>query len=183
MWQYRHTNEMYHSATRKPNKNVLYHSDVYLGETYNDGLYHWKYIKRERRNGRWVYYYSDAEYSNAKNAYIKAKQEFKNSEKNLIQVNNKSTSVHSSENSTVEDKDNADIALSKAYERYTAADKKYNATEKKWQHVKKKTATRRTIAIGATAVANAFEKYKKAGKTLSKKIISKIKRKLSNMKK
>lgn len=35
----------------------LYHSDKYLGADYSDELKHYKYIKRERINGRWVYYY------------------------------------------------------------------------------------------------------------------------------
>lgn len=39
----------------------LYHSDKYLGADYSDGLKHYKYIKRERINGRWVYYYDTRE--------------------------------------------------------------------------------------------------------------------------
>lgn len=27
----------------------------------DDELYHWKYIRREKKNGRWVYYYDDKE--------------------------------------------------------------------------------------------------------------------------
>jgi hypothetical protein len=37
----------------------LYHSDVYLGQDYSDGIQHFKYIKREKVNGKWVYYYKD----------------------------------------------------------------------------------------------------------------------------
>ena len=40
----------------------LYHSDVYLGADYSDGLKHWKYIKRYRgRNGKWCYVYANKE--------------------------------------------------------------------------------------------------------------------------
>lgn len=38
-------------------KEELHHSNVYRGTDYSDGLKHYKYIKRERINGRWVYYY------------------------------------------------------------------------------------------------------------------------------
>lgn len=37
----------------------LYHSDTYLGKDYSDGIRHFKYIKRVRKNGRWVYYYQN----------------------------------------------------------------------------------------------------------------------------
>lgn len=47
-------------------QDELYHSSVYLGKDYSDGIRHWKYIKRERKNGKWVYYYSNAEYNAAK---------------------------------------------------------------------------------------------------------------------
>lgn len=39
----------------------LYHSDKYLGADYSNGIKHYKYIKRERINGRWVYYYDTRE--------------------------------------------------------------------------------------------------------------------------
>lgn len=41
------------------NKSELYHSDVYLGKDFSDGIRHWKYIKRKKKNGHWVYYYND----------------------------------------------------------------------------------------------------------------------------
>ena len=42
----------------KHNKNdSIWHSAVYVGKEYNDGLYHWKYIKRYKKNGKWVYEY------------------------------------------------------------------------------------------------------------------------------
>lgn len=40
-------------------KNELYHSDSYLGETYNDGLYHYKYVYKKRINGKWRYFYKN----------------------------------------------------------------------------------------------------------------------------
>lgn len=57
MWKYTHTDEMYHSLTN--NSDTLYHSDIYLGETYDDGLRHFKYIDKKMVNGKWKYYYKD----------------------------------------------------------------------------------------------------------------------------
>lgn len=51
----------------KRKNDTLYHSDVYLGEDYSDGIYHWKYIKKEKKNGKFVYYYDNATDSNYKN--------------------------------------------------------------------------------------------------------------------
>jgi hypothetical protein len=40
------------------NGEFLMHSDIYLGEDYTSpNMMHYKYIKKERKNGRWVYYY------------------------------------------------------------------------------------------------------------------------------
>lgn len=41
------------------NRDELYHSEIYLGKDYSNGVKHFKYIKREMKNGRWVYYYSN----------------------------------------------------------------------------------------------------------------------------
>lgn len=78
MWEYKHTDEMYTGRFDRSEK--LFHSDVYLGQEYSDGLYHWKYIKRERKNGKWVYYYKDDKLAEAKKKYDtdKAALEYEN---------------------------------------------------------------------------------------------------------
>lgn len=39
----------------------------YKGQMYRtDELKHWKYVKREKKNGKWVYYYDDSELKEAK---------------------------------------------------------------------------------------------------------------------
>lgn len=52
-----------HSTNKglKIEKDELYHSDTYLGSEYDEGLKHWKYIKRYRspKTGKWVYVYQD----------------------------------------------------------------------------------------------------------------------------
>ena len=35
----------------------LFHSDTFLGEVYEDELMHFKYVSKEKKNGKWVYYY------------------------------------------------------------------------------------------------------------------------------
>ena len=40
-------------------RNNIYRSNVYLGADYSDGIQHFKYIRREKRNGKWVYYYDN----------------------------------------------------------------------------------------------------------------------------
>lgn len=49
----------YRIKREKPD-DELFHSDEYLGEEFDDGLHHWKYIKREKVNGKWRYYYDDS---------------------------------------------------------------------------------------------------------------------------
>lgn len=65
MGLYKSTNEMF-------NNSSLYHSDEYLGNDYTDGIKHWKYIKREKKNGKWVYYYDQTDLNNARQNYNKA---------------------------------------------------------------------------------------------------------------
>lgn len=52
----------------------LYHSDVYLGEDYSNGLVHWKYLKRYRNGNKWVYVYADKKtHSNIQSVQQKAR--------------------------------------------------------------------------------------------------------------
>ena len=52
------------------------HSDIYLGEDYiSSNLKHWKYIKKERKNGRWIYYYNDPKEKQLENKVIDADAE------------------------------------------------------------------------------------------------------------
>ena len=57
---------------RGDNGEFLMHSDTYLGEDYTSpNLVHWKYIKKERKNGRWVYYYDINKHINSDPKYYK----------------------------------------------------------------------------------------------------------------
>ena len=39
----------------------LYHSDTFLGNEFDDEMYHYKYIKKYKVNGKWRYYYDTRE--------------------------------------------------------------------------------------------------------------------------
>lgn len=67
MWKYNHTDEMY--TGKYDRTESLAHSDVYLGQDYSDGIRHWKYIKKVRKNGKWRYYYKDDGLAKAKERY------------------------------------------------------------------------------------------------------------------
>ena len=47
--------------TQEIDDETLFHSDTFLGDEFSDEMYHWKYIKREKKNGKWVYYYDTSE--------------------------------------------------------------------------------------------------------------------------
>jgi hypothetical protein len=54
----RKTTNAQRKATNSSNKvHVLIHGQII--EVDEDTLMHWKYIKRERRNGKWYYYYQN----------------------------------------------------------------------------------------------------------------------------
>ena len=42
---------------KKNDENDLFHSDEYLGEEFDGGLCHYKYINKYKKNGKWVYVY------------------------------------------------------------------------------------------------------------------------------
>lgn len=60
MWNYNYTDTMYISNDINNKNATIIHSDIYLGKDYSDGIKHWKYIKREKVNGRWRYYYTNS---------------------------------------------------------------------------------------------------------------------------
>lgn len=109
MWKYTHTDEMYHSLT---GKNELFHSDTYLGQDFSDGIRHWKYIKREKVNGRWRYYYKDNAYDKANTAYQKAQKQV---DSNHYTVNRNNRRIERN-NAIIEDY-NSSNAISKVFKR------------------------------------------------------------------
>lgn len=110
MWEYKHTDEMYTGRFDRSEK--LFHSDVYLGQEFSDGIYHWKYIKRERKNGRWVYYYNDEDMNKAQADARSAKKDYDNattSMANLQKQNSKLNNKLRSNNSKITQYNNSGV--------------------------------------------------------------------------
>ena len=65
MWKYQNTDELYHSNMYKnigkKSEHELYHSDVYLGKDYSDGIRHYKYIRKYQKNGKTYYVYDNSQ--------------------------------------------------------------------------------------------------------------------------
>lgn len=65
MWQYQNTDELYHSNMYKninrKSESKLYHSDVYLGKDFSDGIKHYKYLRKYVKNGRTYYIYDNSQ--------------------------------------------------------------------------------------------------------------------------
>lgn len=58
MWQYNQTKQ--NNGYVKHNNTELFHSDTYLGNEFEDELYHWKYIERIKTSKGWKYIYNKA---------------------------------------------------------------------------------------------------------------------------
>ncbi len=157
-------------------KGVIRHSDIYLGETYDDGIRHWKYIRKEKKNGYTRYYYKDDEYD-------KAEEDFENAVENQYRKELE-FGVAAKEHSDFHEKANEDMRTSQEEARkssqlaeksmnklkeYRDAAKIAEITEKKYKQTKLKTLPRRTIGKGIAAVSTALSM-----------LASKIKKKLKD---
>lgn len=65
----------------------LFHSDTFLGDEFDDEMYHWKYVKKKKVNGKWRYYYDvkDAMGVDELKTYNKAKDVYETAERNRIE--------------------------------------------------------------------------------------------------
>lgn len=152
---------------------IVYESSYKKTPAYGDTLMHWKYIKREKKNGRWVYYYDEGDYGEAKKKARDAHREFTNagikkSQANILykfkgeRLEMKAKAFNSFSKETAseyrkEAKRLSDDAKA-ANKRYQEAGKKYIEANKKLKTIKVKTLAARTIAKGVAAVANFFSK-------------------------
>lgn len=67
--------------TKKDDGGILMHSDTYLGEDYTSAnLVHYKYLRKEIKNGHTYYIYDDSELKKARDAKDKAMNTYKNTE-------------------------------------------------------------------------------------------------------
>lgn len=56
--------------TQEIDDESLFHSDTFLGDEFSDEMYHWKYIKKKKVNGKWRYYYDTTELDKYKNNVV-----------------------------------------------------------------------------------------------------------------
>jgi hypothetical protein len=175
MWKYQKTEDMF---IRNSNSEI-YHSDVYLGQDFSDGIKHWKYIKRERRNGRWVYYYKDDKYDKllkeSSNAYANKKIAVNNyyDAKKRYDSLNGPTSMNTYQQA-LNNKINAAEKANKASRKSEMADERYD-------EYAKKTAIRRISGKKLVKILNTSSKIIAKGKNTSSKIIAKGKKILSSL--
>lgn len=192
MWKYNNTDEMYTGKYDRSEK--LYHSDVYLGQDYTDGIYHFKYIKREKVNGKWVYYYKDDLLDKARtnkqaaiDRYVTNANTMDNASKTIKRTSdniNKRANYKGGKVSTFLKKQytKADTARKKLAEKsYTKSkaesDQALKDIDKETKKIKKLKNTdkfRKNVAKGTVAVANMLSnagyKAKKTAKKVKKKL-------------
>lgn len=58
MWQYNKTKNLY---PRIITNNSMMHSETYLGTDFSDGIKHWKYLRKYKKNGHTYYVYDETE--------------------------------------------------------------------------------------------------------------------------
>lgn len=141
---------------------VLIHGQ--LVEVSDDVLIHWKYIKREKKNGRWVYYYDQKAADRAdyeiSSRYKSAEKHTKKREQQLKSAKNQLKKSGVSLNSKVYYGNQAKVANN--YKRATTNLESAKAAQKKAYRKYKtrniKNFAAKTISKGGVKVANLFSK-------------------------
>jgi len=165
---YKNTNEMF-------NNSSLYHSDEYLGEDYTDGIYHWKYIKREKKNGRWVYYYEDKKADALKNKYNKAYIDNINS--GAFQRNEKKIDINKLDRGNTLIRSSKKPGTLSVWSKKDALSlEKYSKAARKYRNHMSKTLPRRIAAKAAITTLNAASSAKQKGQQTISKILKNIKK-------
>lgn len=142
------------------NKDELFHSEIYLGQDFSDGFKHFKYIKREKKNGKWVYYYKDDA--------LKSLQKKAASDSKALQAENKKRG-YGNDNNMYFMKDGKTVGKDKKYQKLandaTYSNYKYelekNKSEKRKQKLDKIIKTANTLSTASYETKKAVEKGKK----------------------
>lgn len=148
-------------------KEYIRHSDIDLGETFDEvteeGIRHWKYIRKEKKNGYTRYYYKDDEYDKAEKDFEDAVTDQYRKGFGLAGASQERSEYYEKANSDLrisqrESKKLSELskAESDAFKDYKHAAKKAEITEKKYRQVKLKSLPRRTIGSGIAAVSTAL---------------------------
>lgn len=128
-----------------------------------DDIKHWKYIKREKKNGKWRYYYSDNEYNKAAKNVASAKKDVdmydRISEKHNYHFRDYEKQIVS--DGKIDDGEKAGIKYflnteDKINAERTKAGEKYVKATKALEKLNNKDKFRKAAAKGAIKVANFF---------------------------
>lgn len=162
------------------NNETLMHCDTYLGLDFSDGIKHWKYIKKERKNGRWVYFYDDAEGRDLERKSIEAgitsavnKYNYEQAKENTKYQYNKNRGKTMS--SKEADKHFLDVAKAanterKARSEYYDSYAKAKAADYNYDKYNKKTAVKRATQYVLAKTLNSASASVAKGKSLFKKL-------------
>jgi hypothetical protein len=128
-------------------------------ELSDDELMHWKYIKRVRQNGRWVYYYNN---SNAKTDLESAKNEVRDAQKQEFEASKRQLAA----NKAAEDIDNVGFIKKlilkdnkrRADKDVASAQKRVEKLYKKYESVEFRVNMEKQIVKGLRTVQNFFSK-------------------------
>lgn len=126
----------------------------YKGQMYKtDELKHWKYVKREKKNGKWYYYYDDSEVDKARQKRDKALADVNTSYSKLSSAKNFTKTYGAKKSAS----DNIDAAARnvKRREVETAYRKKVlDSASKNLSKVAIKHLAVAPVAMGAAFIAN-----------------------------
>lgn len=141
---------------------VLIHGQ--LVEVSDEVLMHWKYIKREKKNGRWVYYYDEGaadrdDYKNAKD-YQKAEAKTWERERELNTAKKRLKETGTTVDAKIRygDQISAHNNYKRAVDNLKRASKSQNRAYRKYQARTVSNFAAKTISKGAVKVANLFSK-------------------------
>lgn len=154
-------------------KDYFYHNGMLLSE---DELMHFKYIKREKKNGRWVYYYDDSELKGKEKASKKAAEKATGSYVDYYNAKSKfdihrskklNTSMYDSNGKITADslkkyaemnakEDELHKTKITNYKKYLKDLESSKKADRAYEKYKNKTAISRTVSKGVVKAANAI---------------------------
>ena len=148
-------------------------------ELEDDELMHWKYVKRERVNGRWRYYYDDSSFKDKKKAYEDAEKNLTTKQlryllsKSAVKTNYDLYTKDGNEKLSDAESKRMTEFMSKmtAYESdYTIAGVEFTRAKSEYMNAKLSHIPAAVISKGMVAVKNAISAIDSLNQKLKKKV-------------
>jgi hypothetical protein len=138
----------------------------------SDELYHWKYIKREKKNGKWVYYYDNPEENKVNSRYNVAEKRQLRAGSNLgfsmyqkNELENKYRNIAGPMTPEDHQKNNIiNARMVKEQKEYDDADRELDKAHKARANMYIKTLAPKAITKGLNAISSLIDKLKKRKK-------------------